>query len=154
MGKTIDTNGIMGLLPHRYPFLMVDRILDHDEKQITGVKNVSINEPQFQGHFPGHPIHPGVLIVEGLAQCAGCLIFQQVPDREKKVVYFAALDAVKFRNPVFPGDTIVYTVDIMRFNGKIAKMKGVAKVDDKVCCEAEMMAILMDKNQAPETPAG
>ncbi|MCK4905939.1 MAG: 3-hydroxyacyl-ACP dehydratase FabZ [Spirochaetes bacterium] len=148
MGKQIDVNGVMDLIPHRYPFLLVDKILDWDEKNITGQKNVSINEPFFQGHFPGHPIMPGVLIVEGMAQCAGCLIFQNISDRHKKVVYFAGMDKVRFKAPVFPGDVITYKIEITRFNGRICKMSGSAFVDDKLVCSADMMAALVDKEES------
>lgn len=145
MGKQLDVNQIMELIPHRYPFLLVDRILDFDKKKIVGIKNVSINEPFFQGHFPGHPIMPGVLQVEGLAQTAGCLIFQDIPDRENKVVYFASFDNVKFRKPVFPGDTITYEVDVLRFAGKIAKLKGRVLVEGQEACTADMMAIIQPR---------
>lgn len=147
MSKEIDITGIMDLLPHRYPFLLVDRILDWDEDNITGRKNVTINEPFFQGHFPGHPIMPGVLQVEGLAQCAGCLIFQKVEDRHDKVVYFMGLDNIKFRKPVYPGDTIIYKVQVSNFNGKRAKMKGEVYVDDALVSQAEMTAMIMPRGE-------
>jgi len=147
MSKTLDITGIMKLLPHRYPFLMVDKIVDCDEETITGIKNVTINEPFFQGHFPGHPIMPGVLQVEGLAQCAGCLIFQKVENPSSYVVYFMSLNNVKFRKPVLPGDTITYKVKIISFNGTRAKMQGEVIVDGKVASEAEMTAMLVQKKE-------
>ncbi len=142
----MDVNKIMELLPHRYPFLLVDRILEvQGTQKIIGLKNVTINEPFFQGHFPGHPIMPGVLIVEAMAQTGGLLLMEQVKDRENKVVYFMSLDAVKFRKPVVPGDQLRMEVEMLQFRGKIAKMKGVALVDGQVATEAEMMACVVDR---------
>jgi len=142
----MDVSKIMELLPHRYPFLLVDRILEiQGTQKIVGLKNVTINEPFFQGHFPGHPIMPGVLIVEAMAQTGGLLLMEQVKDRENKVVYFMSLDAVKFRKPVVPGDQLRMEVEMLQFRGKIAKMKGVALVDGQVATEAEMMACVVDR---------
>jgi beta-hydroxyacyl-ACP dehydratase FabZ len=142
----MDVNRIMELLPHRYPFLLVDRILEvQGTQKIIGLKNVTINEPFFQGHFPGHPIMPGVLIVEAMAQTGGLLLMEQVKDRENKVVYFMSLDAVKFRKPVIPGDQLRMEVEMLQFRGKIARMKGVALVDGQVATEAEMMACVVDR---------
>ena len=140
-----DILKIMDLIPHRYPFLLVDRILSVEEEKITGIKNVSINEPHFQGHFPGHPIMPGVLIVEGMAQCAGVLMFRKLDDPRSKVVYFASIDKIKFRKPVVPGDQLRYEIEITRFGGKICKFRGETYVGDSVVCEAEMVASIMDK---------
>jgi beta-hydroxyacyl-ACP dehydratase FabZ len=142
----MDVRQIMEVLPHRYPFLLVDRIVEvHGTRKIVGIKNVTINEPFFQGHFPGHPIMPGVLIVEAMAQTGGMLLMQQVPDRENKVVYFMALDGVKFRKPVVPGDQLRMEVEMLQFRGKIARMKGTATVDGQLTTEAEMMACLVDR---------
>jgi beta-hydroxyacyl-ACP dehydratase FabZ len=142
----MDVRRIMEILPHRYPFLLVDRIVEiQGTQRIVGIKNVTINEPFFQGHFPGHPIMPGVLIIEAMAQTGGMLLMQQVPDRENKVVYFMALDAVKFRKPVVPGDQLRMEVEMLQFRGKIARMKGIAKVEGQVATEAEMMACLVDR---------
>ena len=142
----MDVTRIMELLPHRYPFLLVDRILEiHGTQKIVGLKNVTINEPFFQGHFPGHPIMPGVLIVEAMAQTGGLLLMEQVKDRDNKVVYFMSLDAVKFRKPVVPGDQLRMEVEMLQFRGKIARMKGVALVDGQVATEAEMMACVVDR---------
>jgi beta-hydroxyacyl-ACP dehydratase FabZ len=142
----MDVGQIMTMLPHRYPFLLVDRILEvHGTSRIVGLKNVTINEPFFQGHFPGHPIMPGVLIVEAMAQTGGMLLMEQVPDRDRKVVYFMALDKVKFRKPVVPGDQLRMEVEMLQFRGKIARMKGVATVDGQVTTEAEMMACVVDR---------
>jgi beta-hydroxyacyl-ACP dehydratase FabZ len=142
----MDVGQIMAMLPHRYPFLLVDRILEvHGTTRIVGLKNVTINEPFFQGHFPGHPIMPGVLIVEAMAQTGGLLLMEQVPDRERKVVYFMSLDQVKFRKPVVPGDQLRMEVEMLQFRGKVARMKGVATVDGQVATEAEMMACVVDR---------
>ncbi|MBL8976826.1 MAG: 3-hydroxyacyl-ACP dehydratase FabZ [Gemmatimonadetes bacterium] len=142
----MDVTKIQELLPHRYPFLLVDRILEvQGTQKIIGLKNVTVNEPFFQGHFPGHPIMPGVLIVEAMAQTGGLLLMERVTERENKVVYFMALDAVKFRKPVVPGDQLRMEVEMLQFRGKIARMKGVATVDGQVVTEAEMMACVVDK---------
>jgi UDP-3-O-[3-hydroxymyristoyl] N-acetylglucosamine deacetylase/3-hydroxyacyl-[acyl-carrier-protein] dehydratase len=137
---------IMRVLPHRYPFLLVDRILEIEEnKRVVGIKNVTINEPFFQGHFPGHPIMPGVLIVEAMAQVGGMLLLGPMEDPESKVVYFMSLDNVRFRKPVKPGDQIVFEVEIIQIRGKIAKTRGVARVDGEVVAEAEMAAMVRDR---------
>ena len=142
----MDVRQILEMLPHRYPFLLVDRILEVEgTRKIVGLKNVSINEPFFQGHFPGHPIMPGVLIVEAMAQTGGMLLMDQVQDRDKKVVYFMALDNVKFRKPVVPGDQLRMEVEMLQFRGKVARMKGTALVDGQVTTEAEMMACVVDR---------
>ena len=137
---------IMKILPHRYPFLLVDRIVEMEEKKrIVGIKNVTMNEPFFQGHFPGHPIMPGVLIVEAMAQVGGVLLMGTVDDPGSKVVYFMSLDNVKFRRPVRPGDQIRIEVDIVQLRNTVCRIKGVAKVDDAVVCEAEMAAVVRDR---------
>ena len=142
----MDITQIMNHLPHRYPFLLVDRVLEiHGTNKIVGLKNVSINEQFFQGHFPGHPVMPGVLIVEAMAQTGGLLLMEQVQDRERKLFYFMSLDNVKFRRPVVPGDQLRLEVEMLQFRGKIARMKGVAYVEGKVATEAEMMACVVDK---------
>lgn len=142
----MDAEKILSLLPHRYPFLLVDRVLEvHGTQKIVGLKNVTLNEPFFQGHFPGHPVMPGVLIVEAMAQTGGLLLMEQIPDRDTKVVYFMALDNVKFRKPVVPGDQLRMEVEMLQFRGKIARMKGTALVDGKVAAEAEMLAGVVDK---------
>jgi beta-hydroxyacyl-ACP dehydratase FabZ len=143
---TADLGKILAMLPHRYPFLLVDRILEADgTKRIVGLKNVTINEPFFQGHFPGHPIMPGVLIVEAMAQTGGMLLLESIPDREQKVVYFMALDNVKFRRPVIPGDQLVMEVEMLQWRGKVCRMKGIARVEGQVAAEAEMLACVVDR---------
>ena len=142
----IGVEEIMKILPHRYPFLLVDRVLELEpRKRIVGIKNVTINEPFFQGHFPGHPIMPGVLIVEAMAQVGGILLMGTVDDPETKVVYFMSIDSVKFRRPVRPGDQIRFELDLVQARGMVCKMTGVAKVDGDVVCEAQMAAMVRDR---------
>lgn len=142
----LDVRQILEMLPHRYPFLLVDRILEvQGTQKIVGLKNVTFNEQFFQGHFPGHPVMPGVLIVEAMAQTGGMLLMEQIPNRETKTVYFMALDKVKFRKPVVPGDQLRMEVEMLQFRGKVAKMKGVATVEGKIVAEAEMLAGVVDK---------
>ena len=137
---------IMKVLPHRYPFLLVDRILEIEEKKrIVGLKNVTINEPFFQGHFPGHPIMPGVLIIEAMAQVGGMLLMGSVDDPESKVVYFMSLDNVKFRRPVKPGDQIRFELEITQLRGAVCKMRGIGKVEGEVVAEADMAAMVRDR---------
>ena len=137
---------IMKGLPHRYPFLLVDRILEIEEKKrIVGLKNVTINEPFFQGHFPGHPIMPGVLIIEAMAQVGGMLLLGSVPDPDTKVVYFMSLDNVKFRRPVKPGDQLRFELDVVQLRGTVCKMRGVGKVDGEIVVEADMAATIRDR---------
>ncbi len=137
---------IMQVLPHRYPFLLVDRILEIEEgKRIVGLKNVTINEPFFQGHFPGHPIMPGVLIVESMAQVGGMLLMRSIEDPSTKVVYFMSLDNIKFRRPVRPGDQLRLELEVLQIRGSTCRMRGTASVDGQVAAEAEMAAIIRDK---------
>lgn len=142
----MEVEKILELLPHRYPFLLVDRVLEvQGTQKIVGLKNVTFNEPFFQGHFPGHPVMPGVLIIEAMAQTGGLLLMDQIPDRASKVVYFMALDNVKFRKPVVPGDQLRMEVEMLQFRGKVARMKGTALVDGKIAAEAEMLAGVVDR---------
>ncbi len=144
----MDIGRIMDVLPHRYPFLLVDRIIEIEGQQrIVGIKNVTINEPFFQGHFPGHPIMPGVLIIEAMAQVGGMLLmgYFEGQNVEDKVVYFMSLDNVKFRRPVVPGDQIRFELEMLQFRGRTCKMKGVGYVDGQVVAEAEMMATVVDR---------
>lgn len=143
--RTIDLQGIMDLLPHRYPILLVDRILDYEPKQwIRGLKNVSFNEEIFQGHFPSRPVFPGVYIVEAMAQTGGCLLLQEIEDRARKVIYFMGIDGVKFRKPVLPGDQMIMEVKVLQLKGRICKMRGEAFVEGQKVAEAEFMSMLMD----------
>jgi UDP-3-O-[3-hydroxymyristoyl] N-acetylglucosamine deacetylase/3-hydroxyacyl-[acyl-carrier-protein] dehydratase len=141
-----DIQNIMKVLPHRYPFLLVDRILEVEPgKRIVGLKNVTINEPFFPGHFPGHPVMPGVLIVEAMAQTGGMMLMDAVEDPESKVVYFMSLDKVKFRKPVVPGDQLRFELEMLKFRGKTCRMRGVAYVEGQPVAEAEMMAAIVDR---------
>ena len=143
--RTIDLQGIMDLLPHRYPILLVDRILDYEPKEwIRGLKNISFNEEIFQGHFPSRPVFPGVYIVEAMAQTGGCLLMQEYEDRARKVIYFMGIDGAKFRKPVLPGDQLVMEVKVVQLKGRICKMRGEAFVDGQKVAEAEFMSMLMD----------
>ena len=144
--SALDITRIMEVMPHRYPFLLVDRIVEIEpEKRIVGLKNVTINEPFFQGHFPGHPIMPGVLIVEAMAQVGGMLLMDHFDDPESKVVYFMSLDGVKFRRPVLPGDQLRFEIEMIQFRGRTCRMRGEAFVDGQAVCEAEMMARVVDR---------
>jgi 3-hydroxyacyl-[acyl-carrier-protein] dehydratase len=140
--KSLDIKEILEILPHRYPFVMVDRILDYEEKKyITGIKNVTINEPFFTGHFPGEPIMPGVMILEGMAQMGALLAYKTMPEAlVNKMVYFAGLDKVRFRKMVRPGDQIFFKLECIRMKPKLSKMTGRAYVDDQLAAEAELMA--------------
>mgnify|MGYP003330862338 CR=1 FL=1 len=144
--NSVDIRRILQMIPHRYPMLMVDKVIDMQlDRSAVGIKNVTINEPFFQGHFPGHPIMPGVLIVEAMAQVSCPLLMGTVEDHANKVVYFMSLDNVKFRKPVKPGDTLRFELEMTQVRGRICRMSGVAKVDGEVVCEAEMAAIVRDR---------
>jgi UDP-3-O-[3-hydroxymyristoyl] N-acetylglucosamine deacetylase / 3-hydroxyacyl-[acyl-carrier-protein] dehydratase len=137
---------IIKALPHRYPFLLVDRILEHEPgKRIVGLKNVTINEPFFQGHFPGHPIMPGVLIVECMAQVGGLLMLTDVGDAAQLVMYFTSLDNVKWRKPVKPGDQLRLEIEMVQRRGRMCKIHGIARVDGEIVCEADMGAMVRDR---------
>jgi len=143
-----DVIQIQKMLPHRYPFLLVDRVTDMKEgESIEAYLNISITNQVFQGHFPDHPIYPGVLIIEGMAQAGGVLAFQSVPKEEveNKVVYFMSIDKAKFRNPVKPGDKLVYKLNVIKHRGKIWQLDGKAYVDGNIVAEAELKAMIMDK---------
>jgi UDP-3-O-[3-hydroxymyristoyl] N-acetylglucosamine deacetylase/3-hydroxyacyl-[acyl-carrier-protein] dehydratase len=141
-----DTTAIMDLLPHRYPFLLVDRILSIEEgESIEGLKNVTINEPFFQGHFPGHPTMPGVLILEAMAQVGGMLMLNSVDDPTNKLMYFMGIDAAKFRRPVVPGDQLRFKLTLLNAKRRTMKMRGEAFVDGQLVAEAELLATVVDK---------
>jgi 3-hydroxyacyl-[acyl-carrier-protein] dehydratase len=146
-----DVVEIQEILPHRYPFLLLDRVTEMEpSKSIEGYKNVSISEPVFQGHFPGHPIYPGVMIVEGMAQAGGILAFKSYSEDEQvdiknKVVYFMSIDRCKFRAPVTPGDKLVYKLTVIKHRGAIWQLDAKAFVDDKLVAEAELKAMIVDK---------
>jgi UDP-3-O-[3-hydroxymyristoyl] N-acetylglucosamine deacetylase / 3-hydroxyacyl-[acyl-carrier-protein] dehydratase len=142
----VDINKIMQHLPHRYPMLLVDRVIEFEAgRRIVGIKNVTINEPFFQGHYPGHPIMPGVLIIEAMAQVGGLLIMDTIENIEDKVVYFMSMDAVKWRRPITPGDQIRFEVEMLQVRRQVCRMKGVGFVDGQIAAEAEFMAAIMDR---------
>jgi UDP-3-O-[3-hydroxymyristoyl] N-acetylglucosamine deacetylase/3-hydroxyacyl-[acyl-carrier-protein] dehydratase len=142
----LNIEQITQYLPHRYPFLLVDRVVEFEErKRIVGLKNVTINEPFFVGHFPGRPVMPGVLIIEAMAQVGGLLVLEQMENLDDKVVYFMSLDNVKWRRPVTPGDQIRFEVEVLQIRGTTCRMRGVGTVDGHVVAEAEMMARVVDK---------
>jgi beta-hydroxyacyl-ACP dehydratase FabZ len=137
---------IMKLLPHRYPMLLVDRILEIEEgKRIVGLKNVTANEQFFQGHFPGAPVMPGVLIVESMAQCGAVLFLRDMEDREKKLFLFGGVDKARFRKPVVPGDQLIMEIELIQRRSNTVKLKGIAKVDGSVVAEAEMLSVMTNR---------
>lgn len=144
-----DINRVMELLPHRYPMLLIDKIRDMDGcESAVGVKNVTINDPYFQGHFPGHPVFPGVLIVEAMAQTAGALVIHGTEgDAARKIVYFMAIDKAKFRKPVVPGDQLELHVSKLQNRGPVWKFRGIAKVDGTVVAEADYAAMIRDAEE-------
>ena len=141
----LDINEIRAILPHRYPFLLVDRIVEMEPERIVGIKNVTHNEPFFMGHFPDFPVMPGVLIVEAMAQTAGILVLKNIPDRHNKLVLLVAIENARFRRPVVPGDTLRMEMKVLKRKTTVAKMAGVATVDGVVVAEAEVMCKLADK---------
>jgi beta-hydroxyacyl-ACP dehydratase FabZ len=142
----LDINEIRQILPHRYPFLLVDRIIELEAERIVGIKNVTVNEPFFNGHFPEFPVMPGVLIVEAMAQTAGVLVLKSIPDRDQKLVLLVSIDAARFRRPVVPGDQLRLEMTLIRRKGTVAKMAGRATVDGLLVAEAEVMCKLQDRD--------
>lgn len=143
----LDTIGIQKYLPHRPPFLMVDTIVELERlKRIVGIKSVCINEPYFQGHFPGKPIMPGVLIIEGMAQTGGLLLLLEIPDRDKKLLYFAAVDEARFRRPVVPGDQLRMEVTVLKWRQTFCKLHAIATVNSEVAAEATLKCMLVDRD--------
>jgi len=142
----LDVNEIQKILPHRYPFLFVDAIVEMERlKRVVGIKNVTINESHFQGHFPGKPIMPGVLIIEAMAQTGGLLLLQEVPDRENKLLYFVAVDGARFRRPVVPGDQLKLEIKVVSWRGDFCKLDGRATVDGQLAAEATLMCKMVDR---------
>ena len=137
---TMDIVEIMSILPHRYPFLLIDRIVEMERKnRIVAIKNVTINEPHFAGHFPDFPIMPGVLMVEAIAQAGGALLLTEIPDRDTKLMVFTGIDNAKFRRPVVPGDQLRIEVNVLNWRTTAVSMHGIATVDGKLACEATIM---------------
>jgi beta-hydroxyacyl-ACP dehydratase FabZ len=137
---------IMKLLPHRYPFLLVDRILEiESDKRIVGLKNVTVNEEFFQGHFPGAPVMPGVLVIESMAQVGGVLIYRDLPERENKLIYFTGIEGAKFRRPVVPGDQLILEVNLLNRRSNFGKVEARATVDGKLAAQATLMFAIMDR---------
>jgi 3-hydroxyacyl-[acyl-carrier-protein] dehydratase len=142
----LDIQGIQKILPHRYPFLMVDAILEMERfKRIVGIKNISMNEGVFQGHFPGKPIFPGVLIIESMAQTGGLLLLLEIPDRENKLLYFVAVDDARFRRPVVPGDQLKVDVTVLSWRTTFCKLRGLATVNGELAAEATLMCKMVDR---------
>lgn len=142
----LDVNEIQKILPHRYPFLFVDAIVEMERlKRIVGIKNVTINEAHFQGHFPGQPVMPGVLIIEAMAQVGGLLLLREVPDRENKLLYLVAVDDVRFRRPVVPGDQLSVEMTVVSWRGDFCKLDGKASVNGQLATEATLMCKMIDR---------
>ena len=144
----LDIQAIEKILPHRYPFLLIDRIVELEDMRVVGLKNVTINEPYFQGHFPGFPVMPGVLIIEAMAQAAAVLVLNRVEDRENKIVFFASISEAKFRRPVVPGDQLQIEVTFLKLKPSVAKIQGKATVGGQLVAEAEIVATLSDRPRA------
>jgi 3-hydroxyacyl-[acyl-carrier-protein] dehydratase len=148
--KTVfDIQQILELLPHRYPFLLVDRVVELEpRKRIVGLKCVSVNEPYFQGHFPGVPVMPGVLIIEALAQTAAVLVLHEVPERKERLVYFTGIDEARFRRPVGPGDVLRLEIDVLQLRPRAAKMQAIAKVGAEIVAQAIIRSHMLDRKEA------
>lgn len=144
----MDINEIQTIIPHRYPFLLIDRIIEIEPfKRIVAIKNVTINEPFFQGHFPGAPVLPGVIIIEAMAQAGAVLLFREVKDRENKLLYFTSIDEARFRKPVGPGDQLRLEVSVIKHKMGFAKLRGEARVDGQLVTEAIISSALADRNR-------
>jgi len=143
--RVLDIDAIREILPHRYPFLLVDRIEELETERVVGIKNVTANEPFFAGHFPDYPVMPGVLIIEAMAQVAGVLVLSGITDRKNKLVLLAGVDGAKFRKPVRPGDQLRMEMKILRSRASMAKVSGTATVDGVIVAEAEMLCVLADR---------
>jgi 3-hydroxyacyl-[acyl-carrier-protein] dehydratase len=159
-GQVLEIADIMAILPHRFPFLLIDRVIEIErKKRIVAIKNVTINEPFFQGHFPNYPIMPGVLVIESMAQAGGALLLTEIPDRESKLMVFTGIERAKFRRPVVPGDQLRIEIDVLQWKTRAVRMQGLATVDGKLACEATVMCQLVPRHRqeapaetAPTTP--
>jgi len=146
-GREYDSVAVQALLAHRYPFLLVDRIIEYEpRKRVVGIKNVTLNEPFFAGHFPGAPVMPGVLIIEAMAQTAGVLMLASLPDRETKLVFFTGIDGAKFRKPVVPGDQLRLELTVLRLRPRYIRLRGEASVDGQLVAEAEIASSLVERS--------
>ena len=151
---TMDILEIMSLLPHRYPFLLIDRVVEMERKQrIVAIKNVTINEPHFQGHFPDYPIMPGVLMVEAIAQTGGALLLTEIPDRDQKLMVFTGIDNAKFKRPVVPGDQLRIEVTVLNWRTRAVKMLGTITVEGKLVCEATVTCMVVPRASSTPTAA-
>lgn len=145
-----DIEWILSVLPHRYPFLLVDRVLEmEDKKRIVALKNVTMNEPFFGGHFPGRPVMPGVLLLEGMAQAGGLLLLHGIPNRESKLVYFSGIDDAKFRRPVVPGDQVRFEIEVLRLRSMYCRLAARATVDGQLAAEAVISSAMVDRGAQP-----
>jgi 3-hydroxyacyl-[acyl-carrier-protein] dehydratase len=155
--QTMDILEIMSILPHRYPFLLIDRVVEMERKQrIVAIKNVTMNEPQFQGHFPDYPIMPGVLMVEAIAQAGGALLMTEIPDRDSKLMLFTGIENARFRRPVTPGDQLRIEVTVLNWRSRAVRMQGNITVDGKLVCDAIVMCQVVPrppKKTAPPSEA-
>src|SRR5208337_3181974 len=152
VGMQLDINEIQKFLPHRYPFLLIDKVVEMERfKRIVTIKNVTINEGFFQGHFPGKPVMPGVLILECMAQAGGLLLLQEIPDRARKIMYLASMSDVKFRRPVVPGDQLRIEVNILTWKGDLCKIEGKAFVENSLATEAKMLCVMADREEPANT---
>ncbi len=149
----LDINEIRRILPHRYPMLLVDRILELEAMRCVGIKNVTVNEPFFNGHFPDYPVMPGVLIIEAMAQVAGVLVLNSVPERDSKLVFLVSVDHARFRKPVVPGDQLRIEIDVLKWKASVAKVTARGTVQGTLVAEAELMCSLQDKSPQPKPVA-
>ena len=151
---TFDIQEILDFLPHRYPFLLIDRIVEFEPaRRLVALKNVTINEPFFQGHFPGYPIMPGVLVVEAMAQAGGIIMMHELPDRHKKLVVFTGIERARFRRPVTPGDQLRIEVTVLAFRSRAGRIEGRASVDGKLACEATLTCSVVPRQREPRAEA-
>ena len=160
--QVLESMDIMSLIPHRYPFLLIDRVIEIErKKRLVAIKNVTINEPFFVGHFPNYPIMPGVLVVEAMAQAGSVLLLTEIPDRDSKLVYFTGIERAKFRRPVVPGDQLRIEIDVLSWKSRAGRMQGRCFVDNKLACEAVIMCQVVPRRKpaeaasetSPEAPA-